>query len=105
MEWLEPWTSTEGAESAYLRAFAEQLERETSIGHELHRVSVLLIGRGNGDDALFEILDGSKRVAEVHLVWQGRQIPPWPASTIYENLEEWRVKRMLPEHKEWVDEE
>src|SRR5689334_17305269 len=73
MEWLEPWSSTEGEEAAYLRTFADQLARETSRGHELHGKKVRLIGRGNGDDALFEILDGTGRVAEVHLVWQGRQ--------------------------------
>ncbi|GLS97882.1 hypothetical protein [Piscinibacter gummiphilus] len=105
MEWLDPWGSTEGEESSYLHTFAEQLERETRRGHELHGVKVLLIGRGDGDDALFEMLDGTGRVAEVHLVWQGRQKPPWPASSIYSSLEEWRVKRMIPQHKEWQGEE
>jgi len=105
MQWLDPWTSTEKSEASYVRTFAEQLARETNRGHELHGVAVKLIARGNGDDALFEILDGSGRVAEVHLVWQGRQKPPWPASAIYSSLEERRLKRMIPEHKEWVDEE
>jgi hypothetical protein len=105
MEWLEPWSSTEGAGASYLRTFAEQLARETSRGHELHGLPVKLIARGNGDDALFEILDGSGRVAEVHLVWQGRQKPPWPSSAIFASLEEWRVKRMIPEHEEWTDDE
>jgi hypothetical protein len=105
MEWLEPWSSTEDADESYLRTFAEQLARETSRGHELHKIPAKLIARGNGDDALFKILDGSGRVAEVHLVWQGRQNPPWPASEIYSNLEEWEVKRMIPENKEWLGEE
>lgn len=104
MDWLEPWSSTEGSEESYLRTFAEQLARETSPGHELHGLQVRLVGRGNGDDALFELLDGTGRVAEVHLVWQGRQKPPWPSSTIFSSLEQWRVMRMLPEHQEWVDE-
>ena len=105
IEWLEPWTSTEGVETKYLRTFEDQLARETSSGHELYGVRVKLIGRGNGDDALFELLDGSGKVAEVHLVWQGRQKPPWPSSVIYANFEEWRLKRMIPEHKEWINEE
>jgi hypothetical protein len=105
MEWLEPWTSTEGIGSSYLQTFAEQLARETSHGHELYGLPVALIGRGNGDDALFKILDGSGRVAEVHLVWQGQQRPPWPSSAIFPSIEEWCVKRMIPEHKEWIDQE
>jgi hypothetical protein len=105
MEWLKPWASTESAEPSYLRTFAEQLAQETSRGHELHGVPVKLIARGSGDDALFEILDKSGRVAEVHLVWQGCQKPPWPSSAIFENLEEWRVKRMIPEHQEWIEAE
>ena len=105
MDWLEPWTSTEGSEAAYLKTFAEQLARETSHGHELHRLAVRLIGRGNGDDALFEILDGSGRVAEVHLDWQGKQKPPWPSSVVYGSLAEWRENRMIPEHKEWMKKE
>jgi hypothetical protein len=105
VEWLEPWNSTEGAEESYLRTFAEQLKRETGRGHELYGMKVKLIGRGNGDDSLFEILDGTGRVAEVHLVWQGRQKAPWPSSSIFSSLEEWRETRMIPEHKEWADEE
>lgn len=92
----------EDAEQSYLRLFCDQLARETSSGHILHGVAVRLIGRGNGDDALFELLDGSGRVAEVHLVWQGRQTPPWPTTEIFSNLDEWRIKRMLLEHEEWI---
>ena len=102
-DWLEPWSSTAGTEDSYLRTFAEQLARETSRGHELHGVRVRLIGRGNGDDALFEFQDGTGRVAEVHLVWQGRQKPPWPASAIFESLDAWRTKSMIPAHREWEE--
>lgn len=100
-EWLEPWESTEHAEENYLRTFAEQLARETSRGHQLYGAPVKLIGRGNGDDALFALQDGSGRVAEVHLVWQGKQRPPWPTTTIFESIAEWRVKSMHPAHLEW----
>lgn len=100
-DWLEPWSSTAGAEESYLRTFAEQLARETRRGHVLHGVPVRLIGRGNGDDALFELEDGTSRVAEVHLVWQGRQKPPSPGTAIFASLEEWRTKSMIPAHDEW----
>lgn len=65
-----------------------------------------LIARGNGDDALFEILDGSGRVAEVHLTWsKSQERLPWPGTAIYQTLDEWVEKAMIPEHKEWADEE
>ena len=106
MEWLDPWSPIEEAEKSLIDGFAQQLARETRSGHEMHGLPVKLIGRGNGDDALYEILDGTGRVAQVHLVWQGRQNPPWPLSTIYSNLEQWRVESMIPEHKEgWANEE
>ncbi|MCW7541470.1 hypothetical protein OOT46_27040 [Aquabacterium sp. A7-Y] len=105
MEWLEPWSSTEGMEDTYRRAFSDQLAKEISPGHELYGKQVRLIARGNGDDALFELLDGTGRVAEVHLVWQGRQTPPWPSSAIFPSLEDWRMARMIPEHREWIDDD
>ena len=104
MEWLEPWSSTEESGETYLKTFADQLALETRHGHILHGVPVRLIGRGDGDDALFELLDGTGRVAQVHLVWQGQQKPPWPMATIFSNLDEWRVKSMVPDHREWTDE-
>lgn len=103
IDWLDPWTSTLNADDNYLRTFADQLARETGRGHELHKVPVKLIGRGNGDDALFELLDGTGRVAQVHLVWQGRQKPPWPGATIFASLEDWRIKSMIPENLEWQE--
>jgi len=100
-DWLEPWGSTENEEDGYLRTFAEQLALETARGHPLYQVPARLIGRGDGDDALFALEDGTGRVAEVHLVWQGKQKPPWPGTTIFANLKEWREKSMLPTHLDW----
>lgn len=102
-DWLEPWGSTDGASESYLRTFAEQLAKETARGHPLYRVSVRLIGRGDGDDALFALEDNTGRVAEVHLVWQGKQRPPWPATTLFSNLNEWKLKSMIPAHAEWQE--
>jgi hypothetical protein len=103
VEWLEPWYSTEVQNASSRQPLVDQLARETKSGHELHGVPVQLIGRNMGDDVLFEILDGSRRVAEVHLGWQGQGEPPWPLSAIFSSLEEWRVKRMIPDHKDWVE--
>ena len=102
MEWLEPWRP-EGETSRARESLKRQLAKEVCPGHPMYGLPVELIARGDGDDCLFAILDETNRVAVVHLVWQGPQKPPWPHTEIYNNLEEWRLERMLPEHKEWVE--
>lgn len=102
MEWLEPWNSTAARDARFHESFREQLEREVPAGHVMYRLPARIIARGNGDDALFEILDGSGRVAEVHLTWaQGQERLPWPITTIYSSLQEWAEKSMRPDHEEW----
>jgi hypothetical protein len=101
MEWLEPWSSTENYAAQFHESFRKQLEREVAPGHVMHGVPVKLIACGNGDDALFQILDGSGRVAEVHLTWSKEQERlPWPGTTIYASLEEWAQKSMCPAHED-----
>lgn len=103
MKWLEPWWSTQEMDDSFHETFARQLTLETRPGHSLYEVPVKLIGRGHGDDALFELKDGSGRVAVVHLVWQGSQVPPWPATAIYTSLLAWEQECMIPENQEWAD--
>lgn len=100
VQWLSPWepyADTHGT-------FREELVKELAPGHVLFQVPVELLARGNGDDCLFELLDGSGRVAVVHLVWQGQQVPPWPSTCIYTDLEAWCYDCMQPEHEEWQGE-
>ena len=102
IELLDPWWSTKHQSEEFHRSVVKQLKREIPRGHALEKVDVRVIARGNGDDALFQLLDGSGRVATVHLTWQrSRQKPPWPLTDLFESLEEWRVKVMLPDHEEW----
>ena len=103
-KWLEPWSSIDDATASFSDTFVQQLRREIRRGHQLYDLPVRLIGRGNGDNALFEIQDGTGRVAVVHLVWQGRQKLPWPDTRIYTSLASWQEKCMIPENREWKDE-
>ena len=104
MEWLEPWWSTSEQSAEFHETFQRELRLELSTSHELYGIPVKLIGRhGGSDDALFELLDGSGRVAVVHLTWaKSRERPPWPGAIIYESLEAWAEQRMRPEHEEWA---
>lgn len=104
MEWLDPWWSTEDKDQNFHDGFARQLQLEVGPDHALFGLPVRLIGRGNGDDALFDILDGTGRVAVVHLTWAKRTEPlPWPLTTFYSNLHEWVEKCMQPEHEDWKE--
>ena len=104
MEWLEPWWSTSEQGEEFHDKIQRQLRLELSPSHELYGVPVKLIGRhGGSDDALFELLDGSGRVAVVHLTWaKSQERLPWPVTTIYESLEAWAEQWMRPEHEEWA---
>ena len=102
MEWLEPWCSVYQSEERFKESWNKQLQIELSPGHVLYGVPVKLIARGNGDDALFEFLDGSGRVADVHLTWgKGPEKAPLPGTAIYVSLEHWAQEVMIPENQEW----
>jgi len=104
-QWLEPWCSVESLGSEFCDRFRKQFEREVPPGHELYGLPVKLVARGNGDDCLFQILDGTKRVAEVHLTWsKGPERLPWPAHAVYPDIDTWVVQSMIPEHQEWSSE-
>lgn len=103
MEWLEPWWSTASMDSEIRDAIERQLVREVPPGHPIYQIPARLVGRGNGDDALFELLDGSGRVADVHLTWsKSQERLPWPITTVYANLQQWAQECMISEHREWL---
>ena len=102
MEWLEPWSSTNDLDDSLSDSFVRELQLEVARGHAMFGLPTRLVGRGQGDDALFEFLDGSGRVAVVHLTWtKTKEAPPWPGTTVYSSMQEWAQKCMLPEHEEW----
>lgn len=104
IEWLDPWTSTDGMDKSCHQGFFKQLCIELPLGHDLHGLPAKLIGRGNGDDALFAILDGSNRVAVVHLTWVNHaERLPFPLTTIYDDLDHFAAVRMRPEHADWIE--
>jgi len=106
MEWLDPWWSTADQSESFHNTFAAQLRLELCEDDPAYGVPAKVIGRGNGDDALFQLLDGSDRVAFVHLQWgklPGRIEDKFRTrSHVYDNLEAFRQQQMLPEYKEWV---
>ena len=68
MGWLDPWWPTTEWDGQAHQAYLNQLRREISPRHKIFGLALRLIGQqGSTDDTLFELLDGSGRVAVVDL--------------------------------------
>ncbi len=107
MNWLEPWVDLAKWERDLVTTFERVLDRELAPGHVLYGVPVAAVGKRDGtDDVLFQLLDGSGRVAVVHLTWTHSppERPPWPATEVYASFEEFTEQRMRPDHEEAVEE-
>jgi hypothetical protein len=78
-------------ESVYAEAVMAELRRELADGHPLSGVDLNLVARRpDSDDILVRFLDGSNRVAEVHLTWRHAvESPPFPGATIYDSIDAW----------------
>lgn len=107
MEWLEPWESLDASPAELREAYVHRLAVELAPGHPLFGVKVRAIGKQAGSDGvLFEILDGSSRVADVHLTWAtGPCELPWPLWEIWPSLDAWVAGAMRPRQMEIFDEE
>lgn len=70
------------------------LTRELSPGHELYGKKVVAIAR-DFDDILFEVQDGQKPFAVVHLTHRVADSPPWPDTFWYSSIEEWIAEWLL----------
>ena len=81
-------------------SLAAELAREISARHILFGVPVKAIARRvDCDDVLFELLDGSLRVAVVHLTYAVETDPQWPHTEMFENYEHFASARMASDHE------
>jgi hypothetical protein len=104
MEWLDPWHPVAALGPQFAALFEEVLAREVARGHPLHGVPVEAIGKRDGsDDVLFRLLDGSGRVAVVHLTWTSSppERPPWPDTGIFGSFDEFAGVCMRPDHEDF----
>jgi hypothetical protein len=78
---LEPWHRCDDPR------FEEELRREICSSHVLHGVAATIIARRQDrDDFLFELPDG--RFAIVHLTWARESDPRWPATEVFDSIDE-----------------
>ena len=71
-----------------------ELSHEISSSHVLFGRSVHAIARREDcDDVLFAVV-GSSQVAQVHLVYRGKELhSDWPTTVLYESLSEWQEEQ------------
>jgi hypothetical protein len=84
----ETWRFVTKKTAANLTA---ELARELPPGHPLSEIPVAAIALGpDPDDVLLRLLDGSDRLAVVHLTWrQSPEVLPWPFTTFYVDEADW----------------
>lgn len=97
MEYLEPW------QAEFDSTLVAELQREIPQGHILFGVSVSPVARrGDRDVVLFSILDGSDRVALVHMTWSIETSPNYPRTKVFESLRSWAETCMISDHVEFT---
>ena len=104
MELREPWFTLEGM-AQLANGLERELEAEVAPGHALYGLQVSAVARrGDCDDGLFILHDGTNRVAVVHLTLT--QNPPdrlpFPGTTLFPDLEHWLLDGMRRDHDEWA---
>jgi len=105
MRWLDPWCDVAELGPDFAATFERVLAREVAPGHPLYGVPVAAVGKHGGtDDVLFRLLDGSRRVAVVHLTWTRSppERPPWPITSLFANTQAFEEERMRPDHEEFI---
>ncbi|MBL8234213.1 MAG: hypothetical protein JNL98_37300 [Bryobacterales bacterium] len=98
--YFQPWIALAADPDAAI-GLTRELEREMRADDPLRRLHPLCIARSTiGDDALFQLNDGS--VASVHLTYTPK--PPerrgWPERQIFHSLTDWMLREMIPAHIE-----
>jgi hypothetical protein len=98
---LEPWKPLTDDGSALVA----ELRRELRTDHALHGIEAHAIAmRCDCDDVLFRIIGRPEQYAVVHLTWSGKTDPNkgWPSTELFNDEEDWRVRRMIPDHEDFT---
>jgi hypothetical protein len=100
VKWLHPWYPV-----ANPQELLGELRLEVTSGHPLCDLPLrTIVRRYDRDDALFQIEDGSGRVAMVHLTWSmnPERVPFGPETAILDSLTSWAETVMVENHQDQV---
>ena len=103
-EFLEPWFSTHEETENWLEGFVNRLQAAVGPEHVLFGLPVRVIGHSSRlQNTLFEILDGTGRLAVVQLPRKDApESPPSPRTAIYPNFEAFKTGKMVPQVREYL---
>ncbi|MBN8626004.1 MAG: hypothetical protein J0M17_10980 [Planctomycetes bacterium] len=85
------WPSTWMPIQQQGKQLESELAKEVGLGHPLKGIRVRAIAVScSSDDVLFELLDGPRKYAIVHLTWRGLAEPDasWPATQFFDRLQD-----------------
>lgn len=101
VEWLEPWSAV--ADDGMRANLESELAKEVGRGHLLfQRPSRALARRYDQDDVLYAVGSPSQ-LAVVHLSDAAKpDQPPWPLTTLFDNMTAFIDGRMKPDHDEYA---
>jgi hypothetical protein len=99
IQWRVPWCAVPAEQDAGIVA---ELHREMSAGHVLFGRSVQTVGRRQDcDDVLFYLGESAPQLAVVHLTYAREIRPEFPKTALFDTLEAWVDKRMIPDAEEF----
>jgi len=100
IQWRKPWDIIS---PDYAPIAESELQHEMCAGHVLFGRSVTPIGWCPGeDDILFYLGDTPPRFAVVHLTFHQETRPDWPHTSLYDSLDGWLQRRMIPDAEEYA---
>ena len=101
-EFLSPWWATKGDSGPWEQRFLNQLQSQLSPEHIMYGLPVRIVGSfGGSKSLLFEILDGTERLAVISVTKEDVDHSfSLSDTTIYANFEAFKIQRMIPEHAE-----
>ena len=101
-EFLDPWWATDGDSGPWEQRFLNQLQTQLGPDHVMYGLPVRIVGSYGASTALlFEILDGTGRLAVISVTWENVEHSlSLPDTTIYPSFEAFKTERMMPEHAE-----
>jgi hypothetical protein len=79
-----------------------ELLREIAPGHVLYGRPVRVVGRRYDCDDILLAVSEPEQLAIVHLSYASHpDRPPWPSTTVFENIPEFIEKAMKPDHADY----
>ena len=105
INFAEPWHLYTDAKKEWAKKADIELTREVCKKHVLYNIEHKAVGyRQDCDDVLYELTNNKNLYAVVHLTYTQNapeKDPRWPETELYETLDDFVQKRLLPDIADW----